>query len=284
MLKFSQTQESINEMKEMVKNQFKELREYVKKTKVEAATSDLIIFMDEFVTKRDLAKELTKEELLVFLEGEHSNGFLNKIKDLDILHESISKIINYDFAIPENPNDEVAFSTINLLLMGTSNYVSAYFFLILSYKYLANHYHELRDLEKFNKYTAMLSLTIKNFDRILVGQNGENGLLDKVEKILNDIKSLDFIKQERRDLVDLITGVKKLFKPFKSSLRDAKKLNDFIESKPEIKIEYDFSKTQIKTPIGQWVDFEKVSYAIQYRNGTELSQVKFLISFIYNYK
>ena len=53
----------------------------------------LLYLIDDFIAKRDLAQELTKEELIIFLEGTNSNGFLSKIQNLDVLHESLYKII-----------------------------------------------------------------------------------------------------------------------------------------------------------------------------------------------
>lgn len=269
-LTFQETQKSLDLMKKLIDKKFDQLKEYIKQTKVEAVTSKLIIFMEDFIRQKNLADELTKEELVAFLEGTHYDGFLSKFQNLDTLHECLYKIINSKFAIPENNDDELAFVTLSLLLLGTATYISAYFFLIYGNKYMANHYYEQRDLEKFNKYIASLSFTIKNIDRILVG---ENGLLDKVDNVIDNIKSLDFIHQQKRDL----DTFKKIVKSQKSNLKNLRSISDFIDHKPEFKVEYDFDKSRILTPINQWKHNAKVSYAIQYRNGGELSQVNYLI-------
>ena len=277
---FETTQKTIDSLREEIKNEFDALKEFVKKSRIEDVTSDITIFVDQFVRKRNLIYDLTKGELIVFYEANGANGILDRYKDIPDLHQSLFQIILKNFAIPENADDEIAISAIDLLTLGTQAYFSVIFFLIYGYSYLANYYYEIKNIEKFNKYILILAYQIKNFESIVIGENGKDGLISSVIRILNKIENLEFIKEEREDIIRLLKKTKNALEKVKVEFGKLENISDFIENKPNVKIEYDFN-SNLTTPFSDWIDGQKVSYASHFKNGTQLSQISNLSE---NYK
>jgi hypothetical protein len=159
-------------------------------------------------------------------------------------------MIQLNFAIPRDADDEIAFTTIDLIMLGTQTYFAIMFFLMYGYNYLAQHYYSLNDLDKFNKYISTLSYQIKNYESILFGLGNEDGLINNVIDILKKIKQLTFIKNEREDILYLIVKAENALNQIKFGFKKIKKDANFLEKKPNFNIEYDFTSSNISTPLG----------------------------------
>ena len=252
----------------------KKLREFAKKSKIENMTSKLITFIEYFVVQKNSMKQFTKDQLIIKLEGR--NSILDRLQNAltpqseNTLHVNLHDIINQKFAIPENAYDEIAFTALDLLYSGTQVYISVMFFLVQGYAYLANHYYQRNNVEKYNEYLSLLSITFKDFVHLLNGIGDNVGLLDKVVGILDEVQRLGFIQEEREDIVEFLSERKDTINLIKSRLDE---IRDLPKNKPILEVGYDFSKSNISTPIGEWEDGKKVSYAIQFKNESIYSQV-----------
>ena len=185
----------------VIERGFKEVIDFVRQTRIEGVTSELITFIRHFIQEKDSIRNLTHDQYVTKLE--EVNGILHRLQNSRMpqsgsLHTLLYNIINQRFAIPENSNDRVALTALGLLCSGTETYTSVMSFLLEEYSYLANFYYQQNDLEKYNHYFSLISTTFSDFKNSLAG---DNGLIDEVIRTLNEVKSCDFIKDEREDVV-----------------------------------------------------------------------------------
>ncbi|HCE59836.1 MAG TPA: hypothetical protein DEQ74_03345 [Wolbachia sp.] len=247
----------------MIEKKFREVINSVRHTKIEGITSELITVIRNFIHEKNAIRNLTHDQYITkFAE---INGILSRLQNSRMpqsgsLHTLLYGIINQRFAIPENSDDKIAFTALGLLCFGTETYISIMSFLLEEYSYLADLHYQESDVEKYNHYFSSILTTFNDFKDSLVGNDG---LIDAVVNILNEVKSYDFIKDEREDIVKFVSGKIDYLSSVKSQLIEISVLS---QEKPARKIKYDFSNSQVNTPIGKWQDGRKVSYAVQFQD------------------
>ncbi|HCE59450.1 MAG TPA: hypothetical protein DEQ74_01275, partial [Wolbachia sp.] len=250
--------------------EFKEVIDFVKHTKIEEVTAELVTFIKYFVQEKDAIKNLTHDQYITKLE--EINSTLHRLQNSRMpqsgsLHTSLYNIIDQKFAIPKNSDDKIAFTALGLLYLGTEIYISVMFFVLEEYSYLADVHYQQNDLEKYNHYFYLISTILHDFKNSLAGADG---LIDGVINVLHEVKSCDFIKDEREDIVNFtLEGISSL-NSVKSKLAT---MNHLSHEKPTEKIKYNFADSLINTPIGNWEDRRKVSYAVQFHNNGTYSPI-----------
>ena len=240
----------------------------IRQSKIADVTSRLTTFIDTFIQKRATINQFTEDQLIIKLES--SSGIFNQLKTDTIslssnsLHLLINNIIQQQFAIPENAQDEIAFIALGLLCAGVETYFEVMNFLLQGHAYLANHYHQQSNIEKYNQYYHSYTILFKEFTPHL------NGLIDKTVQILSHVKALNFVQNERETVLEFTSKKINYLKEIKSKLDT---INRLPQVKPTKTIKYDFSNSSITTPITQWKDGHRVSYALQYKDNVTYSQV-----------
>lgn len=117
----------------LIERRFKEVIDFVRQTRIEGVTSELITFIRHFIQEKDSIRNLTHDQYVTKLE--EINGILHRLQNSRMpqsgsLHTLLYNIINQRFAISENSNDRVALTELGLLCSGTETYTSVMSFLL----------------------------------------------------------------------------------------------------------------------------------------------------------
>lgn len=271
---FEKNERALKQMEMNIRKEFDALKKFIVEKEIRSMASKATLIIEQFMDKKKLIQDLIDEELLAFLES--PNGLIWLETSKEILYENIHFLItNYwDYLMPKDANDEIKFKTIQVLLLSFHAYFESNLDLIQSYRYIAEYFYSLNDLDRFSKYISNASLTIKNFKIILFGSDRKGGIIEKIRNILEEIKQLDFIQNDRMDIKIYLSKAQSNIDKLKTKFDELKQFVDLVENKPFNGLDYDFSRSNIHTPLGKnWVDNQAVSYAIQYRNKTDLSLI-----------
>ena len=266
---FNAIKSGVTELKE----ELNKIRYLVKDSNIEALASKLMTVIEYFFLEKNGLKYLSHDEIIA--KFNNSEGILSYLKSsrtpnsATSLHTLLNDIIHQKSTVPENPDDGVAFTALFLLSEGTDTYISMLDFLLGGYSYLANHYYEKKELDTYNKYFPLMTVTLKDFTNSLNGINGQKGLIDKVIQVFNTVKILDFVQKDS-DMANFISKKIEYLNQIKSHLVT---INSLPISKPTEQIKYDFSTSSIKTPFMKWQDRKQVHYAMQYESKGFYSQV-----------
>ncbi|WP_353277467.1 ankyrin repeat domain-containing protein [Wolbachia endosymbiont (group B) of Villa cingulata] len=235
--------------------------------------SDIITFIDDFTESVKFIEGLHSKERVDELErNDNILDTLNKDITLDgKLRGNLKNIIHYH-AFPQNAEDSTGFAAFHVLYYGTQICVSAAFFVLEQYSYLADYYYNKGEIDRYNKNCSLLQLRFKNFKGLLFGQDG---IIDKVIDILVRVQQdpdFVFVRNAREDVFKLLPERITSLEQIKDKLQNMEL--PITENQPKKRTGVpDFSKSNVTTPIGQWKEGIKVSYAIQYRENSTYSQI-----------
>ncbi|XP_042903388.1 alpha-latrotoxin-Lp1a-like [Parasteatoda tepidariorum] len=251
---------------------FDEVIETIEITQVDPITSKINNFVQYFFTESEKIKGLNNNDYVNRLaNGE--NNFLKYLSDYrtpEGLLSFLLNIIKLRYAIPKTSHDKAAFKAIDALIYGSHTYVNVMFFLIEQYAYLVNYFFRMSDVDNYNRFLNGMINTFKDFRRSLIGRGvagKEEPLLLRVIELLQEVNSLDFVwATKARRLTDSI----RLFESIKLKVQNM--TLPAIEEEPQNFVQFSF-KRNIKTPIGDWVEGKRVSYAVQYKSGDKYARI-----------
>ena len=244
----------------------------IKKSRIEPIASHLKTFIEYFENERSSLAELPPERRVPKLED--PDGFLKHMKiartpwQSNSLHSLLSDIINQGWAIPTKFDDETAFVVLDLLCHGTHIYNAVMAFVHEQLLYLTNQHLLEAQMDEYNqRYREMLN-SFDDFKSSLHSSDAkhEQGLIDKVLRLLREVSNLDFIGAKRSYIGELCAKKIVEFTEMKKTLNEMTAMlhTEFFQHRPEqLKGRWDFSTGgEIRTPIQPWEDKKRVSYAL----------------------
>lgn len=205
---------------------------------------------------------VTGYERIQRLEGDHEEmNYLqeSRLPKPGTLYTLLNDVINQEMAIPKTADDTVAFMVLDLLVTSTETYFLTANFLLNYYRQVAIAFYHLKNTDQFNKFYSM---GIDNFNDLLT--ENQLGLIAKVEKTLEEAEATGF-QGTAPEFKHFFANSRKLLNDLRENLKSTAALLPN-ELPKRITEKLDFSNSPLSTPTGKWVDYRKVSYAIQYRN------------------
>ncbi|XP_015906122.2 alpha-latroinsectotoxin-Lt1a-like [Parasteatoda tepidariorum] len=270
----SKTLIAVEETRKEMREHFQKVLDFIKNQEVKELVSQITLIVDFVDLKKKAWQKADKNEYANIIEHELShNELYNLVKEDGDLFKALFFIIQHGYAIPQDIKDDNAFSAIFSLFYGMQTYFSIVFSLLEHHTYLAHYYYKKGELEAFNFYFARLRFYFFKFKHILTENN--NSLVDKVISVLKKVEKIPFVRYLKNQLYDDVSNrtqslisLKEKISKMKLEIINEDPVNNIIVSFLDVKAD-----NRISTPLGDWVNGAKVSYAVQYENNGTFSLI-----------